>query len=124
MPALTASTAAFFRLSPSPQDIRFARKHVAPRQSSRLWLTVQDPADQIRRQPGEMDQVADIVVGDVFTNRNFRHRLRFACRELFEPDRCACDRLYDNGVMRVAMLILENEFAGYASGCGRNSRLE
>ena len=59
-----------------------------------------------------MDQVADIIVGDPFANRNFRHRLRFAGRELFEPDRSACDRLYDNGVRCFGILILENEFAG------------
>src|ERR1700732_4630168 len=69
----------------SPQNIGFAREHRAPRQRGRLWIAVQDPADEIGRKPGEMDQVADIVVGDVFTYRYFRHRLRFACRELFEP---------------------------------------
>jgi hypothetical protein len=112
------------RLSPSPQNIGFAREHRGPRQRGCLRITVQHPADQIGRQPGEMNQVADIVVGDVFTNRNFRHRLRFACRELFEPDRCACDRLYDNGVMRAGFLTLKNEFAGSATGRGRNRRLK
>ena len=44
--------------------------HRRSRQRGRLWITIQDPADEIGRQPGEMDQVADIVVGDVFTYRN------------------------------------------------------
>ena len=82
------------------------------------------PGHQIRRQPGEMDEVTDIVVGDVFTNCNFRHRLRFSHRELFEPDRGACDRLYDNGVRCFSILILVNEFAGSATGHGGNSRLK
>src|SRR5439155_25753243 len=87
-----------FRLSRSPQNLGFAREHCAPRQRSCLWITIQDPADEIRRQPGEMDQIADTVIGDVFTYRNFCHRLRFACRQLFEPDRCARNGLYDDGV--------------------------
>jgi hypothetical protein len=57
----------------SPHNIGFAREHRAPRQRGRVWITIQDPADEIGRQPGKMDQVADIVVGDVFTYRNFRH---------------------------------------------------
>jgi hypothetical protein len=74
------------RSSLRPHSIGFAREHRAPRQRGRLWITIQDPADEMGRQPCEMDQVADIVVGDVFTYRNFRHRLRFACCEIFEPD--------------------------------------
>ena len=75
-----------FQLFLSPQDIGFAGKHRGPRHRSRLRITFQDPADEVGRQPGEMDQVADIVVSDAFTNCNFGHRARFAGRELFEPD--------------------------------------
>jgi hypothetical protein len=63
-----------------------------------------------------MDQVADIVIGNIFTTRNFRIKLRFACGELFEPDRCACNRLYDNAVRCLGILILEDEFAGSPTG--------
>ena len=41
-------------------------------------LPFQDPADKVGRQPGEMDQIADVVVSDAVTNRNFGHRARFA----------------------------------------------
>jgi len=61
-----------------------------------------------------MDQVADIVVGDVFTHRDFGHRLCFACRQLFEPYGRAGDRLYDNGITCFGVLTFENEFAGSA----------
>src|SRR5438876_1861883 len=112
---MAKSAAWVFRLSRPPQNVGFAREHCGPRQRARLWLTIQNPADEIGRQPGEMDQVTDIVVGNIFTKRNFRHRLRSAGRELFEPDRCARDRLYDNGIRCFGVLTLENKFAGSAT---------
>src|SRR5882757_9420140 len=39
----------------SPHSIGFARKHRPPCRRGRLWITIQDPADEIGRQPGEMD---------------------------------------------------------------------
>ena len=71
-----------------------------------------------------MDQIADVVVSDAFTKRNFGHRARFAGGELFEPNGCACDRLYDDGVSRPGILIFEDELAGSATGRRRNGHLQ
>src|SRR5947209_1417901 len=44
----------FFAIS-LPHRVGFAREHCASRQRGRLWIAIQDPANEIGRQPGKMD---------------------------------------------------------------------
>ena len=49
------SSAVVFLLFPFPQSVGFAGEHRGPRDGGCPWITIQDPADKIWRQPGEMN---------------------------------------------------------------------
>jgi hypothetical protein len=48
-------------------------------------LTTEVASGSPSRNPADKDQIADVVVNDAFTNRNFGHRAGFAA-VLFEQD--------------------------------------